>query len=274
MKQTFILAFSTLLFTQACKKGDHTPDPNTGCKIQTHLVRNESDPSQPPYVKPYQYTRTFGPDGKVNFAELYLESGAPFGLNVTGTVSHTGNRVFMINAGDTLLAADLNRHGQPTTLLLGDNIRFFPHTRATFRYDNRNRLVASRLAFLGSPTFKERKYQYDGSGNVTRITEGSNYTKFTYDYSRPIKGGDYNVGGMDENIPWEVVVMKLVGHLDVTSPHHLLKEMTSTYEEGGGTSTYSDQKVNEKGYLISYRTSFGYEGELIWNCDKNGVTKY
>lgn len=281
MKQTFIVIFFALsLLTQACKRDCHEPEPQAACKIQTHLVQNEGDQPNPPYPKPYQYTRTFGPDGKVNFAELYIIPGNPTGIGIKGTVSHTGNRVLMVNAGDTLLAAALNGHGQPMMLEMGDEADFHPHTLFMFYYDNRNRLSKSTQAFIGDSIVVVTKYQYDQFDNLTGISyaDESPYTTFSYDYSRPIKGGDYEVGGMGATIPWEVVVMQLLGHLNTRSPHHLVKEMTTTqYPEG--TWSYIDQKVNEEGYLISYRTNQGggsyyLKGELIWNCNQSGFSKY
>lgn len=111
---------------------------------------------------------------------------------------HTGSRVLMVNGRDTLLAAALNGHGQPMILEMGDKAIFHPHTFFTFQYDNQNRFISSIQSPPGSPNVYKHTYQYDESGNVIRISgsEPSVYTAFSYDYSRPIKGGDFEVMGM------------------------------------------------------------------------------
>lgn len=293
MKQTFIsfrvvIPFcALLLLAQACRRDDPYHPSKPRCMIETHLVQkdNEQSPLNPPYPKPYQYTRRFGPNGLVNYAELYIIPFNPYGMGIAGEVLHAGNHVFMRSeAGDTLVRAELNRHGLPVKMIMGDMASWFPHKIFTFQYDNRNRLSRSTTADLEQDpsTAFVIKYQYDRFDNVTWIgstypgSEESPYTTFNYDYSRPIKGGDYEVGGMGANLPWEVVVMQLLGHLNTTQPHHIVNSTTTThYPEG--TWTYEDQKVNEDGYLVSYKVNLGgdyLKCGLIWNCGKSNGPKY
>jgi hypothetical protein len=287
MKHTFIPFLVLWLFTYACKRDDSHPHPHKpGCRLET-LLEQKADTSfpYPPYPKPYKYTRTFGPDGKVTFLEMFILLGKPNGESLTGTVSHTANSVIMRDVtGDTLLIAELNRHGQPVKLLMSDQAPWAPHFLFRYYYDNRNRLVSSTYGYAdpGAPVLATTKYEYGRFDNLTRISRtypGSDqrpYTAFTYDYSRPIKGGDYEVGGMEPSLPWEVLTMRLLGYLEGTWPRHIVTQMTTTFYPEG-TWTYEDQVINAAGYLESYRINMGGDYNtcrLIWNCGKGGGTKY
>jgi hypothetical protein len=282
MKQRFIIFCTLMLLTQACKRDDHWPDPKRHCQIETHLVQKEdpTSPSNPPYPRPYQFTRTFGPDGLVNFVEFYYVPFSPHQQPVSGAVVHTGNLVYMFSeAGDTMLIGTLNRHGKPVSLTITEHFPFLSNKRFGFIYDNKHRLSDISVESLdGRAAPTEHLYQYDKFGNVTRIGSGSLSITFKYDYSRPIKGGYYEVGGTGNTIPWGALVMEMLGHLEVMQPHHMLIEANSTHYPGG-TSFYVDQQVNADGYLVSYRTDLESGGTflkcgLIWNCGNSSSTKY
>jgi hypothetical protein len=281
MKQNLIILCTLLLLTQACKKTDQWPCPEGRCQIETHLVQleNPTPVSNPPYPKPYEFTRSFGSDGRVNFTEFYYIPFSPHQLPVTGNIVHSGNLVYMFSeAGDTMLIGTLNKRGKPVSLIITEHFPFLSNKRYGFHYDNKDRLLDMSIESLDGRSPKtEHLYEYDRFGNVTRIGSGSLYISFKYDYRRPIKGGYYSIDGMGNTIPWGALVMEMLGHLDVMQPHHqLVKTTTTHYPEG--TWTYVDQQVNDDGYLVSYRTDMGggsfLKCGLTWNCGESNGSKY
>lgn len=281
MKRNLIIFSALLLLAQACKRDDQWPCPQGSCQIETHIVQleNPTPISNPPYPKPYEFTRTFGPDGRVNFVEFYYIPFSPHQQPVMGQVVHSGNTVYMFSeAGDTMVIGTLNRHGKPVSVTITEHFPFFPGKRYGFHYDNRNRLLDVSIESSDGRTPKtEHLYEYDRYGNVTKIGSGPLYISFKYDYRRPIKGGYYVISSMGNTIPWGALVMEMLGHLDVMQPHHLISGATTThYPEGSWT--YVDQQVNEDGYLASYRTDLGsgsfLKCGLIWNCGQGNRSKY
>ncbi|KAA2244454.1 hypothetical protein F0L74_00275 [Chitinophaga agrisoli] len=288
MKQLFancsvcFVVYSFFLLTTACKKTDHWNKPccfeGPACNAQTMMVApRDCTYTGGAYSKPYKFTKTYGPDGRVNYLDGYEGPfwGGPF---FTGTVHYQRKRVYMldVNSRDTIMTADLNDCGQPVRARATYNT---PWTDSSawlyvFLYDQKGRLSQLQRDNQSNP-FNPiiYTYEYDRYDNIIRIADITFHAeeiRYIYDYSRPIKGGYYDSGsgsGMGDHI-WEIL-----GDLH-TQPHHIMTKIIST-GVGNGAWAYENQVVNADGYLVYYEANIydyiggGIKVTLLWNCGKS-----
>jgi hypothetical protein len=277
-----------LLFAQACKKNEPvTPPacfPGPDCDAQTLLISSIA-PAHPggAYTAPYKFHKTFGPDGRVDYMDAFIgPNHNPSRFN--GPVRYSGKRVYMFDTkDDTIMVADLNDCGQVVKAKMNNVWPWSPDPhyysrRFEYEYDSKGRL--SKLTTYFAPIYPPdiAVYRYDQYNNVIRIqneTDPSRYVAYTYDYTRPIKGGFYDQGIVEA---MGAHLMEMLGHIN-TQPHHLLAKMESTYEYPVGTSVFFDQVVGADGYLESYKVlPFGdkwmaIKGEMVWKCGSgSGIT--
>ncbi|MEC5145933.1 hypothetical protein [Chitinophaga sp. 212800010-3] len=294
MKQYFVNLSITfcisilLLLTFSCKRTDYWPPeccvPRAACNVQTHYVTNIPPNVAPPYVIPYQFTRTTGANGRVNYIDadinFFDHAGGTDGGHFKGEVKQNGPHLFVIDsARDTLVVVDLDKCGRAVKSLIHYRANLQYDAISEYYYDNKGRL--SKVHNVGRQVTET--YQYDQYDNITRITHsnapGTAYMEFTYDYNRPLKGSFYDLGRFAGPMN-EVVMIEILGLLN-TQPHHM---MTKTFSGStfypNGTSTYYDQQVNANGYLVSYkarlfdRDNISIKGDIVWDCDKGGGNKY
>jgi hypothetical protein len=294
--RTVIVVCAGALLFYACKKSEQNYDlkaeesvlesqcvfcPKPACDVRTLLVSPGNDISYSVhYPQPFKFTKTYGADGRVNFLDAY--SGAHWSFHqFRGPVHYAGSKVYMLNeVGDTLLVAKLNNCGQPVNAVI---YKRFPGETpwATeyhkYSYDYKGRL--SRLAFTSDPAVAPsvNVYQYDRYDNVVRIYlqgDTSKSIRYTYDYSKPIKGGIYEQG-IDFAIGSQL--LEMIGFVN-TQPHHLLKTVSNNYNDPKETWSYFDQVVDSNKFLISYKANLynnetvSVKGELVWKCGKGGDT--
>ncbi len=301
MKKIHITLLSTfvcgafLFLIQACKR-DHWPCPNCPskpiCQVSTHQVvpGSQPGPEGPAYPEGFQFTRTFGPDGQVNYMHGYLyvyNMGWSGYQRLKGTVHHTANRLFVLDSAmDTTLVADLSSDGRPVTMILNVAPDLNPPGTFTYKYyyDQNRRLIklVNRVVSPDTTNGTVFTFKYDQYNNVTRIESSFGegfYLKFNYDYKKPIKGGYYELGGFPFEFPEGLLYMQYLGHLNTLQAHHLLAEVSSGYPQEMPWSYY-DQKVNADGYLESYKSDLynrdyrHIEAKLIWNCGTYSGPKY
>jgi hypothetical protein len=293
LRAVVAVSAATLLF-YACKKSEQNVDlkaeesvvesqcvfcPQPACDIRTLLVSPGNDTSwSVHYPQPFKFTKTYGADGRVNFLDAY--SGAHWSFHeFRGPVYHEAKKVFMLNeVGDTLLVAKLNSCNQPVSAVI---YKRFPGEApwATeyhkYAYDYKGRL--SKLSFTNDPAVAPsvNVYQYDWRDNVVKIYlqgDASKNIKYTYDYSKPIKGGIYEQG-IDYGIGTQL--LEMLGYVN-TQPHNLLKTVSNNYNDPKETWSYFDQVVDSNKFLISYKANLynnatvSVKGELVWKCGKGG----
>lgn len=295
LRTVIAVSAATLLF-YACKKTEPNYDlkaeesvlesqcvfcPKPACDIRTLLVSPGNDTSwSVHYPQPFKFTKTYGADGRVNFLDAYI--GAHWSFHeFRGPVYYGRSKVYMLNeAGDTLLAAKLNNCGQPVNAVI---YKRFPGEEpwATeyhkYSYDYKGRL--SRLAFTSDPAaaYSVNVYQYDRFDNVVRIylqADTAKSIRYTYDYSKPIKGGIYEQG---IDFAMGSQLLEMLGFVN-TQPHHLLKTVSNNYNDPKETWSYYDQVVDSNKFLISYKANLynnatvAVKGELVWKCGNGGDT--
>lgn len=299
--RTVIAICAAVVFLFACKKTEQVYNgktqeaeaelacvfcPKPACDIRTLLVSPGNDVSYSVhYPQPFKFTKTYGADGRVNFMDAY--SGAHWSFHeFRGPVNYSGNKVYMLNeVGDTLLVAKLNNCKQPVNAVI---YKRFPGEQpwATeyhkYSYDYRGRL--SKLAFTSDPAVAPsvNVYQYDRQDNVVRIYlqgDTAKSIRYTYDYSKPIKGGIYEQG---IDFATGSQLLEMLGYLN-TQPHHLLKTVSNNYNDPKESWSYFDQVVDSNKFLISYKAhlynneTVAVKGEIVWKCGTGGdssVVKY
>ncbi len=286
LRSIVMLFTTTLLLTQACKKTDQWPDecnvpPVPGCDAQTLLISpgNENS-SSVHYPEPYKFYKTYGPNGLPNYMDAFVGPYWSY-LQFKGAVNYKANRVYMLNANqDTILTAELNQCGQPlraamTSYAFSSLVTW----KFEYRYDRKGRLLRVDWFFDQSgPAYKD-VYVYDRYDNVIKIyneIDPARKVLYTYNYSRPIKGGYYEQG-IRHAIGTEL--LEFLGLLN-TQPHHLLTRVDNRYDYPEYAWPYTDQVVNADGYLVAYRANLydnafiAIKAGLSWNCGKGGGQKY
>jgi hypothetical protein len=289
--RTAIISGVILLFIQACRKTEPviTPAcfPGPACSAQTLLITTIA-PTYPiglgTYPAPYKFHKTFGSDGRVNYIDAFMgPNWSP--SRFTGSVHYAGKRMCILKPGnDTIMVAELNDCGQVVKAKMNNVYPWSPDPdyytqRYEYQYDSKGRI--SKMLTFYAPVYPPgiAVYQYDQYNNITRIqneTDPSRYIIYTYDYSRPIKGGFYDQGiveGMGSYL------MEMLGHIN-TQPHHVLLKIETTYEYPVGSSTFFDQVVGADGYLKAYNVNpfgnkfFGIRGEMVWKCASGSDVTY
>lgn len=253
--------------------------PKPGCDVRTLLISPGNEISYSVhYPEAYKYTKTYGADGRVNYMDGFFGVHWSF-HQFKGPIKYSGNTLYMLDdVGDTLVVAKLNGCSQPVTATIYK--RFpgeppFATDNYKYHYDYKGRL--SKLVTISDPSTPPSVniYQYDRFDNVTRISlqgDTSKYITYTYDYRRPIKGGIYEQG-INHAIGWHL--LEMLGHLN-TQPHHLLTRVRNHYDYPEETWPYTDQVVDAKGYLVSYKANLynnetvAVKGEIVWKCGKGG----
>ncbi len=296
MKQLFancsvcFVVCSFFLLTIACKKNDHWNKPccfeGPVCDAQTLLI----GPLTPDYLggtyyEPYKFTKTYGPDGRVNYLEVFL-GPAWASRTIEGSVHYAGKRVWMQNpSGDTIMVCELNDCGQPVRATINSHrLPWAPGVfddYQEFQYDAKGRLY--RLVwYLYSQTTPATIdiYQYDQYDNILSITSEKNggTTQYTYDYKRPIKGGFYDQGLYNVMGSY---LLEFLGFLH-TQPHHVMTKVFSNSGYPTGTWSFFDQRVNADGYLVAYKsrsadnpqTPIGIDAGIVWKCGKHHTAAY
>ncbi|HEU4552520.1 MAG TPA: hypothetical protein VFS25_06795 [Chitinophaga sp.] len=273
-----LLTGSTLmLLLTTCRKTDHWPHyhcADTTCSAQLmQVVGRDLHFADTIYPKHYKFYKTYGADGRVNYIDAYIGRNYETKRHWEGTVHYTANSVCLLNKkNDTLMVANLNEKGQPTMvwLLEGGWSTTRPPYYTEYNYYE-NGWFAGNSSII---------YGYDQYGNVTSIRTNipddpePQSIDYTYDYSKPIKGGFYEQGvpaGMGED---------LLGFLDLinTQPHHLLKRTSSDFYGASGSWKYENQVINQDSYLVYYEADiyglkqFGVKVNIDWNCCRGRIT--
>jgi hypothetical protein len=289
-----IMGCAALLLLYACSKPEQAADKDRqvsaaeavtaqcvfcskpACDISSLLVSPGNAVSYSVhYPQPFKFSKTYGTDGRVNYLDAYVGMHWSF-HEFKGPISYAGrNKMYMLNDfGDTLITARLNNCDQPVSAVIYKRFEGEPPFATEYHkyyYDYKGRL--SKLSFTADPAVAPQVnvYQYDFHDNVTRIylqSDTSKSIRYTYDYSRLIKGGVYEQG-IEYGIGTQL--MEMLGFIN-TQPHHLLKTLTNNYNDPKGSWSYYDQVVDSNKYLISYRgnlyndTTVVVKGDIVWKC--------
>jgi hypothetical protein len=260
-----IAACALVLLMYSCHKDDHGQPccpPKRACDAQSHLT-----PTAAAKPEPYQFIKTYGVDGKVNYMDAY--PSALWGVvRFQGFVSHSRHLVIMLDSlsGDTLLRAELDDCGRPrsSATLVSSDVHYDQYT-----YDNKGRL--SKIVHTRPSGGFTYQYEYDRYNNVTKIYPSGTPARgleYQYSYSRPVKGAYYETGVF--NLPtFGPRLLEFLGYLD-TQPRHQLVKFKNNYEYPEQSLEFKDQTLTATGYLSSYQVyqdGFpSFKGTLNWNC--------
>jgi YD repeat-containing protein len=262
--RTLITACCLVFFLYACHKGDPGKPccpPKRTCQAQSHLMGRTGDP----VPKSHQFIKTFGPDGLPNYMDAWASAWWTGG-HFKGFVKFERRRVYMLDSLtlDTVVMATLDDCGRPIRSFAKDPV-FGGTSYGSYYYDSRGRLSKMGHGW-NSPDGEFFTYTYDSYDNIIRIDRvgaPSRYQLLKYDYSKPIKGGYYDLGLY---ALWAPLVMEFLGLLD-TQPHHQLIQLTNEDQYPTGVWNITDQTVNAQGYLTGYLVDADLTRRtLTWNC--------
>jgi hypothetical protein len=218
--------------------------------------------------EPFQFIKTYGADGKVNYMDAYPTSlwGV---VRFRGFVEYTKDLVVMLDSltRDTLLRVELDDCGRPrssATLVSEGNIHY-----DQYNYDSKGRIsTVINTRPSGGGTFKYEYDQYDNVSKVYPAGDPARGLEYQYDYSRPVKGAYYETGVFNFP-PFGPRLLEFLGYLD-TQPRHQLVKFKNNYEYPEQTIEFRNQTADARGYLTGYdayeNESFSFIGKLTWNC--------